>query len=98
MYLDVADGSVGNFTATEVENAFKFTVPTGSGSTTVDNNTDTEAGNNILGNGSVSNPLEPGQSFDFGLEIDLLDEAINDLPDEGEYTLIIEALTANNNN
>jgi hypothetical protein len=95
MYLDVADGTVGDFTATEVEDAFSFTVPTESGSTTVSNNTDTTAGNNILGNGTASDPLGPGESFNFGLEIDLLGGAINDLPDGGDYTLIIEALTAN---
>jgi hypothetical protein len=98
MYLDVDSDSVGDFTATEVENAFAFTVPTESGSTTVDNSTDTSSDNNMLGNGSVSNPLGPGESFNFGLEIDLLNGNISDLPDGANYTLIIEALTANNDN
>lgn len=96
MYLDVADNNLGDFTAEEVEGVFGFTVPTGSGSTTVANVSDTSSTNNILGDGSVPDPLGPGEKFNFGLEVDLLNEnGPEDLPNDADYTLIIEALTEN---
>ena len=96
MYLDVADNNLGDFTAEEVEGVFGFTVPTGSGSTAVANVSDTSSTNNILGDGSVPDPLGPGENFNFGLEVDLLNEnGPEDLPNDADYTLIIEALTEN---
>jgi len=42
--------------------------------------------------------LTPGESITFGLEIDLIEGGnSNDLPEEGTYTLTIEAQTANSN-
>ena len=88
--MDVAEITDGP-SSSDVEAAFKFI--RGSATSEID------SGSDILDNGES---LSPGQSVTFGFVVDLLPEgdsnqSITELPD-ADYTLIIEALTANSTN
>ena len=80
---------------TDLDNIFNFTVsPSGSDGTqaTVGN------GSDILTGDFSSGTLGPGSSINFGLEINLLDSGVTQIPAESEFTLQITAETANTNN
>jgi len=88
--MDVAN-ITGSTSSSDVEAAFKFI--RGSKTSEID------SGSDILDSGES---LSPGQSATFGFVVDLLPEgdsnqSITELPD-ADYTLIIEALTANSTN
>jgi len=93
----VSDGN--ELSSTELGNVFSFTVsPSGNGNngskSTVSN------GGDIITDSyySKNSPLEPGQSINFGLSINLLDSGISELAADDNYTLQITAETANTNN
>ena len=67
---------------------FSFTVNDGSNEDTVAN------GKNLLGAGSITSDLTPGESIDFGMIIDLINGSI---PASANYTLTITAETAQSN-
>lgn len=67
---------------------FSFTIDDGSNEATVAN------GNNLLGAGSITSDLTPGESIDFGMIIDLINGSI---PQSANYTLTITAETNQSN-
>lgn len=67
------------------EDAFKITV----GDTTLDPTNGNPVG--ILGEGTNSDPLTPGETATFGIEIDLLNEGITEIDEDAEFTLTITA-------
>jgi hypothetical protein len=83
-------------TPSEVNSAsdtFDFTVDEGSDSDSVENDSDI-----LTGADGIPNNLEPGESVNFGIEVDLInggdqDSTPPDLPDSGDYTLTITANT-----
>jgi hypothetical protein len=71
---------------TSFPDVFSFT-------TSVDSSVDLANGDDVLqGNG-----LDAGNSVQFGMSVDLRETSDGDLPGTGDYTLTIEAQTANSN-
>lgn len=88
--LEFITGDGNELTGTELGNVFSFTVsPSGNGNngsqSTVSN------GGDIIGDDSS---LGPGQSINFGLNINLLDSGVSELAADDSYTLQITAETA----
>mgnify|MGYP000008005491 FL=1 len=79
--LSIADSNDGTF-----PNVFSFT-------TSVDSSVDLANGDDVL-NGDG---LDAGNSVQFGMSVDLRETSNGDLPGTGDYTLTIEAQTANSN-
>ena len=81
--LDIEEDS-----GTVSNSPFSFTVDDGSNEDIVAN------GKNLLGAGSITSDLTPGESIDFGMIIDLINGSI---PASANYTLTITAETAQSN-
>ena len=94
----INDGSLpGSITESNLDSIFSFTVsPSGNNNSqsTVDN------GDDILNDTDsyYSGNLTPGEAVNFGIEVDLLDSGVTELPGGGSYTLEITAETDNSNN
>ena len=87
------------FTETEdpvdAGDTFSFPVADTDGSDITSDIGSVENGGDILEDGETSPTLEPGDTVVFGLEIDLLNGGDDgDLPEDGDYTLTIEANAA----
>ncbi|WP_143420894.1 hypothetical protein [Halorubrum halodurans] len=94
-----------NLSASEIDDVFSFTVsPSGYGnngsqSTIANDPDDDDTGADILGSGTYrdGSALTPGQSINFGIQIDLLDSGVTEIPADSSFTLQITAETANSN-
>ena len=97
--LEFITGDGNGLSETDLDDVFSFTVsPSGNGNngsqSTVSN------GGDIISDSyySTDSPLGPGQSINFGLNINLLDSGVSELAADDSYTLQITAETANTNN
>ena len=98
--LEFITGDGNDLSETNLNNVFSFTVsPSGNGNN--DSQSTVSNGGDIISDSYYSDedsPLEPGQSINFGLNINLLDSGVSELAADDSYTLQITAETANTNN
>jgi len=94
--LEFITGDGNDLSETNLNNVFSFTVsPSGNGNN--DSQSTVSNGGDIISDSYYSDedsPLEPGQSINFGLNINLLDSGVSELAADDSYTLQITAETA----
>ncbi|MDB9233668.1 hypothetical protein [Halorubrum ezzemoulense] len=91
--LDFIGEENDNLSDSEINNIFSFTVSPTDGTSNRD--TVSDDSDILTDSNSIPGALGPGSSINFGLEIDLLNNSVTEIPADSSFTLEITAETSN---